>query len=880
MHEMTPIKSRYRCPRCNSYNSVNVDKIFDGRLLFCCSECNICALVPKDTDADGPDSAYLEFLDLYDNGRIANSVDLNTIMQQERILRPSSEIKALLEKGNKGTTNKLLKEVLSSKKDYVVEYSLIQDSDSKLTSPVNELPVDDKIISVLSRKGIKQVYEFQEESIKRILLGTDTVIVAPTASGKTEAFCIPILQRISERLHSHLSYLRTNSTTTTGSQISAIFLYPTKALSRDQLPKIRELAESVGIHVGIFDGDTSLHERNMILSTTPEIIITNFDVLHYHLWHRTKFSYLLRTCQFLVVDEAHTYTGVFGANVHYIVKRLERLCKNKLQIIAASATLPNAGQFCRTLFGREIEVIRGEGRKGKINFVMLFPSLHSYRSLVLDLVKRTTGLGHKTIAFSNSHLGSELLSFYLSRQGIKIKVHRAGLLPSVRKAVEQSFKDGKLMAISATPTLELGIDIGDVDAIVSGIVPINRLTQRFGRAARRGQEGYAFLALGNDPISQYYSSHPDDYFADQEQVYTDPSNPFVQEYQILAMTCDKPISKSELYTNTNNKVISNIIQKLISQGLISQSSDENFFVPNFKKAYEILNEYSIRGIGNTVDILFNKKVVGERSLPQAIEELHENAIYILSGKRYQVKKLQYDPQSTEQPYYAELISIPTDYPYYTRAMVGEWPNIVEIYEQKMVFGIEVKYCSLKIQKKVVGYTNIEIGQKVTQGRKVMFSEPIEFEFITKGFVFRAPRPLDILKHANDEDYVEMSGYHASEHVLIEGSGMITGGASQDMGGVSLGSSGLIFIHDGSIGGNGASKALYDRFDAAISRALKILMECPCKSESGCPRCTYSYRCGNNNEYLHKFAAIEILNKAVLGNQTEINLDIQADRALV
>ena len=145
---MTAIKSRYRCPRCNSYNSVNVDKIFDGRSLFCCSKCNICALVPKDADTDCPDSAYLEFLDLYNNGRISNSVDLNTIMQQERIIRPSSEIKALLEKGNRGTTNKLLKEVLSSQKDYVVEYTLIQDSDSKLTSPVNELPVDEKIISV------------------------------------------------------------------------------------------------------------------------------------------------------------------------------------------------------------------------------------------------------------------------------------------------------------------------------------------------------------------------------------------------------------------------------------------------------------------------------------------------------------------------------------------------------------------------------------------------------------------------------------------------------------------------------------------------------------------------------------------------------------
>jgi DEAD/DEAH box helicase domain-containing protein len=879
---MAARRSMYRCPKCNCFNSVNVDKIFDGRLLFSCLKCNICAIGPK--DADGLDSAYLEFLVLYDNGRIADSNNLEAIMQQERILRPPSEIKTMLKKANEGTTNKLLNEVLSSQKDYVVEYRLIQDSDTKLGSVVNELPLDDKIISVLCRKGIKHVYEFQEQSINRILLGMDTVIVAPTASGKTEAFCIPILQKISEHLDSHSSYMFTNQTTFTRSQVSAIFLYPTKALSRDQLPKIREFAESLGIRVGIFDGDTSLDERNMVLSATPEIIITNFDVLHYHLWHRTEFSYLLRTSKFLVVDEAHTYTGVFGANVHYIVKRLERLCKNKLQIIAASATLPNAAEFCRTLFGREIEVIQGEGRKGKINFVMLFPSLHSYRSLVLDLVKRTTAGGHKTIAFSNSHIGSELLSFYLSRQGIKIKVHRAGLLPSVRKVIEQSFRDGKLMAISATPTLELGIDIGDVDAIVSGIVPINRLIQRFGRAARRGQEGYALLALGNDPISQYYSSHPDDYFADQEQVYTDPSNPFVQEYQILAMACDKPISKSELYSNNNNNDSSNnmnnAIQKLVAKGLIRVSNDNKLFVPNFKQAYRILNEYSIRGIGDKVDILFNKKVVGERSLPQAIEELHENAIYFLSSKRYQVKKLHYDPQLTERPYYAELTPIPDDYPYYTRAIVDEWPSIIEVYEQKRVFEIEVKYCSLKIKKKVIGYTNIEIGQEVTQGRKVMFSEPIEFEFNTKGFAFRAPRPIDIIKDANDEGHIEMSGYHASEHVLIEGSGMITGGASQDMGGVSLGSSGLIFIHDASIGGNGASKALYDRFDAAIRRALRILMECPCKNESGCPRCTYSYRCGNNNEYLHKIAAIEILNNAVLGHQTEIDLEIQSNRALV
>jgi DEAD/DEAH box helicase domain-containing protein len=871
--------SRYRCPSCNSFNSVSIDKIFDGRLLFSCSKCSICALVPKENNADGPDHAYLEFLNMYDNGRIVKSDDLKAIMQQEQILRPSSEIKRLLRKNKEGKTNKLLKEVLFSDRDYVVEYRVIQDSESKLGSQVNDLPVDDSIISILSRKGIESIYEFQEKSIERILFGIDTVIVAPTASGKTEAFCIPIVQMISELKHS--SHFHTNRITgTIRNQVSAIFLYPTKALSRDQLPKIREFAESLGISVGIFDGDTPLDEKDRILSAPPEIIITNFDVIHYHLWHRTNFSYLLRTCQFLIVDEAHTYTGVLGANVHYIVKRLERLCKNKLQIIAASATLPNAGKFCGMLFGREFEVIQGEGRKGRINFVMLFPSLRSHRSLVMDLVKRTTEGGHKTIAFNNSHFGSELLSFYLSRQGVKNKVHRAGLLPSARKLVEQSFKQGEIVAISATPTLELGIDIGDVDAIVSGIVPINRLIQRFGRAARRGQDGYAFLALGNDPISQYYRSHPDDYFADQEQVYTDPSNPFVREYQILAMTCDKPISKSELNSIENNSTVNNTIQKLLAKGLIGLSGDEKFFLPNFRKAYEILNNYSIRGIGDTVEILFNKKIIGQRSLPQAIEELHENAIYFLAGKRYQVKKLHYGVKHTEQPYYAELMSVPADYPYYTRAMVDDWPSIIEVYEQMVVLGIQVKYCSLKIQKRVVGYTNIEIGHEVTQGKKVMLSEPIEFEFVTKGFVFRAPKPIDILKDAKDADYIEMSGYHASEHVLIEGSTMITGGASQDMGGVSLGSSGLIFIHDGSIGGNGASKALYERFEAAIRRGLRILMECPCKSESGCPRCTYSYRCGNNNEHLHKNAAVEILNKAVSGQQTEVNQDIQTDRAFV
>ena len=679
------------------------------------------------------------------------------------------------------------------------------------------LPVDRSIIEAAMSKKIERLYKFQEDSLRQILCGDDVVIVAPTASGKTEAFSIPIIQKISEEI-SHFSSLRPKFGIK--GKVLAIFVYPTKALARDQLPKVKHFAEHLGVNVSIFDGDTTKIEKDSIITTLiPEIVITNFDTIHYHLFNRTRFSRLIKTVRFLVVDEAHIYTGVFGANIHHIVKRLERMSgstnKKNLQIVAASATLPNAEEFCKPLFGREMNLIPGSGRKGKINLVLLFPSLRSQRSLMLDLLKGTSTRHHKTIAFSKSHLGSELLAFYSSKQGVQIKVHRAGLLPQERKSVEDSFKNGKLMAISATPTLELGIDIGDVDAIISDIVPVNRLIQRLGRGARSGQEGYAFLALGNDPISQYYKQHPDDYIEDQEFVYTDPTNPFVEEYQVLAMACDRPILMSE------SSPIWNSIQNLISNDLLQLSNGK--FVPNYTKALDLLRNFSIRGIGSTVSITHNGQLIGERQMPQAIEELHDNAIYFLAGRRYQVQKLHLDDKNQKERQkvrhqtgsYAELNPLPNDYPYYTKAIVDEWPTILQTHDQKHIYHLEVKYCTLKIQKKISGYSNIEIGKEVMQGTKVMLEDPIEFEFITKGLVFRAPKPEEILMATEDEQYVEMSGYHASEHVLIEGSSMVTGGASQDLGGISLGSSGLIFIYDGSIGGNGASRALYDKFDKAI-----------------------------------------------------------------
>jgi DEAD/DEAH box helicase domain-containing protein len=683
--------------------------------------------------------------------------------------------------------------------------------------------------------------------------GNNVVITAPTAAGKTEAFVVPIMQKILDEKDSK-------------GRVLALFVYPTKSLSKDQLPKIKEIADRLGMEVAVFDGDTKTLDRQKIFENPPQIIITNFDVLHYHMWHRSKFATLLNTTKFLVVDETHVYSGIFGSNVHYIIKRLKRTC-SKLQIIASSATLDNALPFCEQLFGVKMKIVSGSGKRGKTDFSMLFPSLMTQRTLMVDIVKKLTSKKHKTLVFSNSHLNSELLAMQARRQKVDIKVHRAGLMANYRKSVENSFKNNTLMAISATPTLELGIDVGDVDGVISSTIPVNRLVQRIGRAARKGQNGYAFLVLGNDPISQYYKNHPSDYFEDVEKIYIDPKNPFVEEFQILAMACDKPIAKHEL------KEHAEIIEKHVAAGNLVLI--ENRYVPNYTQVESLLNDYSIRGIGKSIDIFLNGKKVGERVLPIALEELHESAVYFLAGTRYKVKELGYPEKM-----YAKLEYLPKDYPYYTRALTEEWPTIETVYEKRKANGIEVVFCKLHIQKRVYGYVNIEIGHEVTQGQRVLLEKPLEYDFITKGIVFKAPSPINTIKKAENEEYVEASGYHATEHVVIEGSNMITGGVSQDLGGISLGTSGLIFVYDSAIGGNGASRALYDRLEKAFERSLRIVKECPCKSEAGCPRCTFSYRCGNNNEYLHKLSATEVLQRISDGEMTEVSEPVEGDKPLV
>ena len=843
---------KYRCPRCRY--KLEVKRTYDSRALFYCTKCGLNHVQAKGRSED---EEYMQMLLTYDSGKIDAKKPLEEILEEEGFIRSKEEIRLIISRAEARGVHipSVVYDALRSKQDYVVAYSIIEEAKPELGSVISTLNLQEPLVNALRQMNIEHLYRFQEDAIKHILNGEDVVIVAPTGSGKTEAFTLPILSMLSSDSR-ELGGLRVEPP-----KIRALFIYPTKALARDQLHKITMLAESLGVCVDVFDGDTPRRDKERILLEPPHIVLTNFDTIHHHMLHRTTFSRLLQTVKIVVVDEVHVYKGTFGSNVYFIVKRLERLT-GRLQIIAASATVANPAEFCKTLFGRRFKVIQEEeGRHGILHFTILFPTLRSHRALVIDTIKRLFKTGYKPLIFSSSHLGAELNAYYAKREGVDIAVHRAGLPEEWRRKIEEGFRKGTIKAISATPTLELGIDIGSVDAVVSDLVPVNRLIQRAGRAGRRGQEALIFLLLrDNDPISQYYRNHPEEYFKNIEQAYADPFNPTVAEKQILAAALDRPIRIGEF------REYKQIVDALISKGLLHAFKDS--LKPDLA-ARRILAAYNVRGSGEGVSIIFNGKRIGERSLPQALDELHPEAVYLHAGVRYRSRTLKIDGARS----YAELEHLPPHYPYFTRPLKEEWPHIISEIESKRVFGVEVKRVELEIEKKVIGYVNVDINNPTAKGRPTLLEQPVTYRFNTKGLVFQAPTPDQTLqRYVEQKEYALISSYHATEHLMIEATNPITGGAADDMGGISIGATGFIYIYDGAVGGNGATKALYDRFEEAHKSALEIVEGCRCESETGCPRCTYSYRCGNNNEFLLKQGAIEVLRKIKAGVITHLKIE--------
>ncbi|MEM3404073.1 MAG: DEAD/DEAH box helicase [Nitrososphaeria archaeon] len=851
---MPPLK----CPLCKA--DLASDRTSEGYYSIYCPECGF-IFSSKEKRLE---RAYLKLMIEYDK----KGEKIKSEYRPDRdkaIVRSLKEVEQEVSK-HKLELNKLnptVQRLLKERKAYLVSYKFFREQTPEQGPRVSEI-IKGEYGKWLEKNIFERLFKFQVEAIRRILTGENIVLVAPTGSGKTEAFTIPTL------LKARLEFEAERSDTKNGGT-KILFVYPTKALARDQKERLERLAEGLGLTVGVFDGDTKRKERERYYENQPDAIITNFDIIHLHLALNTRYSKLFKSVKTLVVDEVHNYVGSFGAHIHHIVKRLERFT-GELQIIASSATIFNPREFCEKLFGRKFEVVEEEqGRHGETHFIMMYPSLVSGRALRANALKELVRNKFKVLAFSNGHTDAELLLRHARKEGVNSEIHRAGLTREFRERVEKRFKEGETDVLISTPTLELGIDIGHVDAIISDIVNVTKLIQRAGRAGRRGQESIVLLVLReDDPISSYYKNHPNDYFEDVSACYVDPLNPLVRRAQILSAVCDKPLKKGEELHDRD------IVEKLEEEEKISIVNGVAY--PTKEGRREVLKT-SIRGIGSSIDIFFNGKRIGSREVVVGISELHKDAIYMHGGENYLSKELKH----TGGKWSAYLEKLPRDYPYYTKALGTVEPTILRVNERKEEYGLTVSFCDLKIKKIIYGYMQNRIGED-KRGEQVLLENPVEYEYETKGFAFRAPTPQTVLEEKTKHDIalgeeVLVSSFHATEHVIIEGSNMITGGGANDMGGVSIGATGLIFVYDGTEGGNGASKLLYDRLADGLKRGKRILEECNCTEESGCPRCTYSYQCGNNNKMLHKHGALEVFGRILAGERVEPNFNL-VDKTIV
>lgn len=825
------------CPDCTK--KLVISKIRD----YISFQCNFCGLNEQIYSTDEKE-AYKILIRKKENIR-DSALYVRKIKSEETPLftrKTDEEKKDLIKKGgyNPENLSNVVKGIINNTDVELIYYKFLKQKSPPSSKQESNFP--QPLNQFLEKKNMKFLYDFQNQSSNAIHDGKDVVIVAPTGTGKTEAFLLPILTKIWNKASHPL--LRRG--------LSTIIIYPTKALARDQKKKILEYGRALNITCEIFDGDTPKKIREKIMEYPPDILITNPDMLHFHL-RKPQFRDLLRTIESIIIDEIHVAVGAFGTNIYFILKRLQRLVKNKIQLIGSSATIGNAKEFASSLFDREVEIIAiSEARKAPTHLLIALPWGVSQYTITSAITRQLITQGHKTLCFQNSHKNAEIVNLLLRRARVKSAIHRAGLTMEYRNKVETEFRNGELSALVSTPTLELGIDIGDVDGVVSSIVDITSFIQRLGRAGRKGQESIGALILRNDdPISTYYISYPETYFEDIRKGYVEPMNEIVSYYQLLSAAIEKPIEKDEFPNHTK------IICALENENLLRKTQSKTYRIKSKAEAVQLLRSYSIRGIGDNLSLKdINGKKLGERSMPMAARELHPGAFYLHGGAYYRSQKFTYNPKFGGGEIILKHIE-PVNLK--TTALRYATPTILSINENKTVFGSDVIYCDLEITENIVGYQISEIyTNKIQEIRDL--EEPIIYSFPTKGFVFTMPKPLKLpIKMQKIPEKTLYSGtFHAIEHVLIESSSMLTGGGSNEIGGISMGSSGAIFVYDAAKGGSGLSKLLYDRLDEGLNRSLKILQECNCTSVDGCPRCTYSYQCGNNNQPLSKTGAIESL----------------------
>ncbi len=690
---------------------------------------------------------------------------------------------------------------------------------------IEEVDVPPALRDALRSRGIERLYGFQWEAIKLIEGGKDVVLVAGTGTGKTEAFLIPLLKR----------GLRASG------EVSSILVYPTKALARDQARRLSSLISGTGVSYAVLDGDTPRDERRRIYENPPAVLITNPDMLHVGLALSKDFRDLVSTAQLLVLDELHVYQGVFGSHVKWLLYRLQDVVGSGVQLVGSGATIGNPEQLGSQLFSREVSVVRGpRRRRGSAAHLFVDYGNNSRWTFTSYLTSALAKADLKVLAFTDSQQMAELVARIAKRSfNVEVGVHRAGLPAEHRKEVERDFAEGRLRAVVATSTLELGIDIGDLDAVVMASLPksFSSYLQRAGRAGRRGRPGVIATLLGDDPIEAYYASRPAEFFnRPPDPGYVEPSNREIARLHLAALA----LQRGSLRVNELPPQLSAVLDDLARAGVVRALGDRLFVAP--RQASQYLEGRGLRSTGPMARLYHKSRRIGEREMPMALYDLHPGAVYYHGGKVYLSTSFNLDGLRVD------LAPLPESVSFYTKPLYDIDVAEVSGEESRLAGPVRLVYGDVHVVVSVKGYV---IREELSGGlvSEVYYERPLTWDYWTKGVMLKYP--------LLDFDTVEqgLSAYHALEHVLISASRPVVGASDTDLSGVSY-PTGHIVIYDSHVGGNGASRLVFERLEEVQVMAESIVGSCTC--EDGCPKCVFSPYCGNNNRFLSRKGALRVL----------------------
>src|SRR6201993_303605 len=610
-----------------------------------------------------------------------------------------------------------------------------------------------ELAAAYAEKGVTELYSHQAAAGATVHDGRNVVVITPTASGKTLCYNLPVLNAVLENADSR-----------------ALYLFPTKALAQDQLAELQSLAKRLDDSFGVFtyDGDTPSDARKAIRER-GHIVLTNPDMLHTGILpHHTKWTRLFENLRYVVLDELHTYRGVCGSHLANVLRRLRRIAKfygSDPQFICCSATIANPGELASQLIEKEVEVVEENGAPaGEKLFVFYNPPMvnrnlgirRSYINEATRVAKEILCRKLQTIVFANSRLHTEVILTYL-QQAIPpkpgrpepIRGYRGGYLPGERREIERGLRDGRILGVVATNALELGIDVGSLDASVMAGYPgsIASTWQRAGRAGRRTGSSCAVFVASSAPLDQFIVQHPDYFFASSpEQAHIQPDNLEILVNHLKCAAVEVPLSPDERFGSVD---LPALCEQLGEAGFLHRSGGDWHWIDEAYPADTI----SLRSVTSDNFVIIdttgeNKgkpEVIGEVDFSSALTTVHPKAIYIHQGQQYHVEHLDFDKHKA----YVKPVNVD----YYTDAIRYTQVRVLEIAEEQAFAGPAARvHGDVLVRSQVVGFKKIKFltNENVGSGKLELAENEMHTTsfWLTLGHSLLADLPFSLSERQN------------------------------------------------------------------------------------------------------------------------------------